>query len=33
MTIMLYGITNGDTVKKARALLGEPGVDAQFHDF
>lgn len=31
--IILYGIPNCDTVKKARAWLGEQGVDYQFHDF
>ena len=31
--ITLYGIPNCDTVKKARAWLGEQGVDYQFHDF
>ena len=33
MTITLYGIPNCDTVKKARAWLGECGVDYVFHDF
>ena len=33
MTITLYGITNCDTVKKARAWLGEQGVEYEFHDF
>ena len=33
MNIVLYGIPNCDTVKKARAWLGEHGVDYQFHDF
>ena len=32
-SIVLYGITNCDTVKKARAWLGEHGVEYQFHDF
>ncbi|MEO8390972.1 MAG: arsenate reductase [Polaromonas sp.] len=32
MTI-LYGIPNCDTVKKARAWLGEHGVAFDFHDF
>jgi arsenate reductase len=32
-TIVLYGIPNCDTVKKARAWLGERGIDYQFHDF
>lgn len=31
--IILYGIPNCDTVKKARAWLGDQGVDYQFHDF
>lgn len=29
----LYGISNCDTVKKARALLQEAGVQHEFHDF
>jgi Spx/MgsR family transcriptional regulator len=29
----LYGITNCDTVKRARAWLSENGVDYRFHDF
>lgn len=33
MAITLYGIPNCDTVKKARAWLGERGVDHRFHDF
>jgi arsenate reductase (glutaredoxin) len=33
MTIVLYGITNCDTVKKARAWLGDNGVAYEFHDF
>lgn len=33
VTIILYGIPNCDTVKKARAWLGEQGLDYQFHDF
>ena len=32
MTIM-YGIPNCDTVKKARAWLGERGIEYTFHDF
>lgn len=32
-SIVLYGIPNCDTVKKARAWLGEHGIDYQFHDF
>ncbi|MEJ7687439.1 MAG: ArsC family reductase [Variovorax sp.] len=31
--VMLYGILNCDTVKRARAWLGEHGVSYQFHDF
>lgn len=31
--ITLYGITNCDTVKKARAWLADHGVDYNFHDF
>ena len=31
--IVVYGISNCDTVKKARAWLGEHHVDYQFHDF
>ncbi|MCZ2104593.1 MAG: ArsC family reductase [Burkholderiales bacterium] len=31
--IVLYGIPNCDTVKKARAWLAERGVDYTFHDF
>lgn len=33
MAIILYGIPNCDTVKKARAWLAERGVPHQFHDF
>jgi len=33
MSIMLYGISNCDTVKKARAWLAEQGVEYGFHDF
>lgn len=33
MTITLYGIANCDTVKKARAWLGENDVPYEFHDF
>ncbi|MDB5941000.1 MAG: spxA [Ramlibacter sp.] len=33
MTITLYGISNCDTVKKARAWLDQHGVAYQFHDF
>ncbi len=31
--IVLYGISNCDTVKKARAWLQQQGVDHEFHDF
>ena len=31
--ITLYGITNCDTVRKARAWLANQGVDYRFHDF
>ena len=31
--ITMYGIKNCDTVKKARALLAERGVDYRFHDY
>ncbi|MBC5767341.1 ArsC family reductase [Ramlibacter albus] len=33
MSITLFGITNCDTVKKARAWLAQEGVDYTFHDF
>ena len=33
MAITLYGISNCDTVKKARAWLADQGVDCVFHDF
>jgi arsenate reductase len=33
MTIVLYGIPNCDTVKKARAWLADHGVAYTFHDF
>ncbi|HSW08297.1 ArsC family reductase [Aquabacterium sp.] len=33
MSITLYGITNCDTVKRARAWLAEQDVSYQFHDF
>ena len=32
MNCTLYGIPNCDTVKKARAWLGEHGVEHRFHD-
>lgn len=31
--MQLYGIANCDSVKRARAWLGEQGVAHQFHDF
>jgi arsenate reductase len=33
VTVTLYGIPNCDTVKRARAWLGEHGVAHDFHDF
>jgi Spx/MgsR family transcriptional regulator len=33
MTIILHGITNCDTVKRARAWLAERDIDYRFHDF
>ncbi|HWP12874.1 MAG TPA: ArsC family reductase [Ramlibacter sp.] len=33
MPLVLYGIPNCDTVRKARAWLGERGVPYRFHDF
>jgi Spx/MgsR family transcriptional regulator len=33
MTIHFYGITNCDSVRKARAWLDGRGLDYQFHDF
>lgn len=33
MNTTLYGIPNCDTVKKARAWLGERGVEVAFHDY
>jgi Spx/MgsR family transcriptional regulator len=32
-SITLYGITNCDTVKKARAWLADAGASVSFHDF
>lgn len=32
-TIILYGIPNCDTVKKARTWLTDHGLEYQFHDF
>ena len=31
--VVLYGIPNCDTVKKARAFLAERGIEATFHDY
>ncbi len=31
--VVLYGIKNCDTVKKARAWLESNGIDYQFHDY
>ena len=33
MTITVYGISNCDSVKRARAWLAEAGLAYQFHDF
>ena len=33
MNIVVYGIPNCDTVKKARAWLTDRGIDYRFHDF
>ncbi len=33
MPIVLYGIPNCDTVKKARTWLSDAGIDFTFHDF
>ncbi len=33
MRITLYGISNCDTVKRARAALDAAGLDYRFHDF
>ena len=33
MSVTLYGITNCDTVKRARAWLAAQGVAVAFHDF
>ncbi len=33
MSIIIYGIPNCDTVKKARVWLQENGIEFQFHDF
>ena len=31
--VVLYGISNCDTVKRARTWLAEQGIEVQFHDF
>ncbi|MCX8995701.1 ArsC family reductase [Rhizobiaceae bacterium BDR2-2] len=33
MTIIIYGIRNCDTMKKARTWLDQHGVDYRFHDY
>lgn len=33
MTVTIYGISNCDTMKKARTFLAENGVDHVFHDY
>lgn len=33
MSVVVYGIPNCDSVKKARALLAENNVDYTFHDY
>jgi arsenate reductase len=33
MTVIIYGIKNCDTMKKARAWLDKRGVDYAFHDY
>lgn len=33
VTMILYGIPNCDTVKKARSFLADQGVAHQFHDY
>jgi arsenate reductase (glutaredoxin) len=33
VTIILYGIPNCDSVKRARAMLNERGIDYEFHDY
>jgi arsenate reductase len=33
LMLMVYGIPNCDTVKKARAWLAVQGIEAQFHDY
>ncbi|MFC3024349.1 ArsC family reductase [Vibrio zhugei] len=33
MNIIMYGIPNCDTIKKARKWLEQAGIDYQFHDY
>lgn len=33
MSVIVYGIPNCDTVRKARAWLDEHGIDYTFHDY
>jgi arsenate reductase (glutaredoxin) len=33
MTLRLFGIPNCDTVKRARAFLGQHSIEHEFHDF
>jgi arsenate reductase len=33
LMLMVYGIPNCDTVKKARAWLAAQGIESQFHDY
>jgi len=33
MTIVIYGIKNCDTMKKARAFLDKQGIEYAFHDY
>jgi arsenate reductase-like glutaredoxin family protein len=33
MSVIIYGIKNGDTMKKARAWLGKRGAPHVFHDY
>lgn len=33
MTVTMYGITNCDTIKKARKWLEDRGVEYRFHDY
>jgi len=32
-TVILYGIANCDTIRKARSWLAEHGIDYDFHDY